>query len=152
MININIATNRDHRILNYHLFDLGTEFRWNIMIEEQEKIRIDKYTEVRPWGNFEQFTHNEQTTVKLINVNAQSELSLQYHEYRSEFWKAISGNPIIVVGDRVEEAKKGDEFFIPKLTEHQIKTTDSPAQILEIAFGQFYEDDIIRIKDRYNRV
>ena len=122
------------------------------MMEVQEKKRVDKYVGSRPWGNFEQFTHNEQTTVKLINVNAQSELSLQYHENRSEFWRVISGNPIIVIGDNIKEAKVGDEFFIPKLTEHQIKTTKGPACILEIAFGHFDEDDIIRIRDIYNRI
>lgn len=122
------------------------------MVNLKEKKGIDKHTEERPWGNFEQFTFNEKTTVKLINVNSQSELSLQYHEHRNEFWRVISGHPIIVIGDRITEAQEGEEFFIPKLTEHQIKTTESAACILEISFGQFDEDDIIRIKDRYNRI
>lgn len=122
------------------------------MVDLDEKRSIDKHTEERPWGDFEQFTFNEKTTVKLINVNAHSELSLQYHKQRNEFWRVISGHPIIVVGDKITEANKGDEFFIPKLTEHQIKTTESAACILEISFGQFDENDIIRLKDRYNRI
>ena len=122
------------------------------MVDLDEKTSIGKYTEERPWGNFEQFTFNEKTTVKMINVNPQSELSLQYHKERHEFWRIISGQPIIVIGDKIIEANKGDEFFIPKLTEHQIKTTDSAASILEISFGQFDENDIVRIKDIYNRI
>lgn len=117
-----------------------------------EKTKVDKYNEERPWGSFEQFTHNEQTTVKLINVNPQSELSLQYHEHRNEFWKVLHGNPIIVIGDRIVEANKDDEFFVPRMTEHQIKTTEQSTRILEISFGHFDENDIVRIKDMYNRV
>jgi mannose-6-phosphate isomerase-like protein (cupin superfamily) len=117
-----------------------------------EKQGVNVYTEKRPWGNFEQFCHNETATVKLINVELHAELSLQYHEHRSEFWKVLSGKPIIVIDDKAVGAKKGDEFFIPRLAQHQIKTSDSDATILEISFGDFDEDDIIRIKDKYNRV
>ncbi|WKV11413.1 phosphomannose isomerase type II C-terminal cupin domain [Marivirga harenae] len=122
------------------------------MLVDFEKSKLEKYTEKRPWGNFEQFTHNENSTVKLINVDAHAELSLQYHKNRSEFWKVIEGSPVILIGDKKVTASKGDEFFIPALTHHQIITHEKPACILEIAFGEFDENDIIRIKDKYNRV
>ena len=54
--------------------------------------KIDKYTEDRPWGKFEQFTKNEQTTVKIITVNPDAPLSLQKHAKRKEFWRIISGS------------------------------------------------------------
>jgi len=41
--------------------------------------------EERPWGNFERFTLNEKTTVKIITVNAGESISLQTHENRDEF-------------------------------------------------------------------
>lgn len=47
--------------------------------------------------------------------------------------------------------KKGDEFFIPKETVHQIKTADASLSSLEIAYGNFDENDIVRLKDKYNR-
>lgn len=122
------------------------------MLAESKNNRVSKYTEKRPWGNFEQFTHNEISTVKLINVDAHAELSLQYHKNRSEFWKVIEGAPVIMIGDQKVTASEGDEFFIPQLTHHQIITESKPARILEIAFGEFDENDIIRIKDKYNRV
>ena len=122
------------------------------MIDIDEKKSIKKQIVKRPWGNFEQFTYNEKTTVMLININAKSEMRLQYHEHRNEFWRVLSGHPIIVVGDKIVEANKGDEFFVPKLTEHQIKTTESSACILEIAFGQFDEDDIVKINNLYKGI
>ncbi len=113
---------------------------------------MEKYSENRPWGKFEQFSLNEVSTVKIIYVNKNEELSLQYHKKREEFWKIIDGNPIITIGDKEIEAKKDDEFFIPIETKHRIKTKDSPSRILEISFGNFDEKDIVRLEDKYNRI
>jgi mannose-6-phosphate isomerase-like protein (cupin superfamily) len=113
---------------------------------------MKKYVEERPWGRFEQFCHNETCTVKIISVNSGAELSLQYHNHRDEFWRIIEGKAIIVIGADEREAKAGDEFFIPRKTNHQIKTTDSSAKIMEISFGNFDESDIVRLKDIYGRI
>ena len=112
---------------------------------------MKKYTEKRPWGSFEQFTHNELSTVKIINVNPGQELSLQYHNHRDEFWRIIRGKANIILGEETHEAKEGDEFFIPKKTKHRIMTDNKAAQILEISFGKFDEEDIVRLEDKYNR-
>ena len=50
---------------------------------------MDIYTETRPWGKFEKFHENQLCTVKLIYVNANSRLSLQYHKHRMEFWEIV---------------------------------------------------------------
>ncbi len=72
---------------------------------------ITTYTEERPWGKFEKFTQNEIATVKIITINPGGELSLQYHAKRAEFWKVISGAPVITVGEKVTQAKEGDEIL-----------------------------------------
>jgi mannose-6-phosphate isomerase-like protein (cupin superfamily) len=115
------------------------------------KKDLQPYTETRPWGNFERFTQNELSTVKIITVNPHEELSLQYHEKRSEFWKILSGDPKITVGDRVIDAHPGGEFFELAKEKHRIAAGDAPAVILEIAFGDFEEGDIVRIEDKYGR-
>jgi mannose-6-phosphate isomerase-like protein (cupin superfamily) len=114
-------------------------------------ISMKKYIEKRPWGKFEQFCENEICTVKIINVNPNEELSLQYHLHRDEFWRVLDGSATIVVGDKMQDGKEGDEFFIPKKTRHRIKTGNSPVRILEISFGRFDEDDIVRLEDKYKR-
>ena len=43
------------------------------------------YTAERPWGKFEQFCKNEKTTVKILTVNPNGELSLQFHHNRDEW-------------------------------------------------------------------
>jgi mannose-6-phosphate isomerase-like protein (cupin superfamily) len=114
-------------------------------------MKLKTYTEQRPWGNFERFTHNELSTVKIIIVNPNEELSLQHHEKRSEFWKVLSGNPIITVGDTVTKAQEGDEFLVSPKENHRIKAEDMPVKILEIALGEFDENDIVRVEDKYGR-
>ncbi|MBW3016357.1 phosphomannose isomerase type II C-terminal cupin domain [Candidatus Woesearchaeota archaeon] len=112
---------------------------------------MEKYKEERPWGEFEQYCKNQQCTVKIITVKPQEELSLQYHNHRDEFWKVIKGKAQITLGDKIIEAKEGDEFYIPKKTKHRITTQESQVKILEISFGEFDANDIVRLEDKYKR-
>jgi mannose-6-phosphate isomerase len=114
---------------------------------------MQKYTEERPWGKFEQFTKNESTTVKIITVNAGQSLSLQYHKKRAEFWRIISGEGLITVGNKSVLGKNGDEFFISPGENHRVKAGDeSEVTFLEISTGDFDENDIVRLEDKYGRV
>ncbi len=105
----------------------------------------------RPWGKFHQFTKNENTTVKIHEVKSHSSLSLQYHNHRSEFWYVLSGHPVLTIGETKIVSKPGDEFLVHALEKHRIQTEDEAAVILEICYGDFDEEDIIRIEDTYGR-
>lgn len=111
-----------------------------------EKIRVD-----RPWGNFVQFTHNEPTSVKIITVNPGESLSLQTHEKRDEFWRILSGNGHVTVGDAEFPAQPGAEFCVLRTTQHRVRGGDETLVFLEIAFGDFDEHDIVRLSDAYGR-
>jgi len=117
-----------------------------------KNIKIKKYYEKRPWGNFEQFTHQEPTNVKILTIQPSQSLSLQYHNKRSEFWKVISGCGKVTVGDAVHDASGGDEFLIERGKKHRIETGDCVIKVLEISFGDFDENDIVRLEDKYNRL
>ena len=107
--------------------------------------------EIRPWGNFERFTLNEKTTVKIITVNAGESISLQTHEHRDEFWHVIKGSGIIHIGDTENQAHEGGSYFCPRHTEHRVSGGPDGTTFLEIAFGDFDENDIKRLEDRYGR-
>ncbi len=111
----------------------------------------ETYTEVRPWGKFEQFTKNESTTVKIITVHPNQQLSLQLHHSRAEFWRVIAGNGTIEIDRTRLQAHPGDEFFIPMETTHRMNAGTNGLQILEIAYGHFDEADIVRLEDTYGR-
>lgn len=112
----------------------------------------EPFTEKRPWGEFRQFTKNESTTVKTILVRKGEALSLQYHAKRSEFWIILKGSPEITINEKVVVAKPGDEFVIPIQAKHRVRALDEDVEFLEIAEGDFDEDDIVRIEDAYGRV
>ena len=105
----------------------------------------------RPWGNFRQFTLNEPTTVKIITVNPNAELSLQYHHNRSEFWRIIGGGGQITIGEIEHEATVGEEFTVAVGEPHRMTAGPDGMQVLEIASGVFDEEDIIRLADNYGR-
>ena len=114
------------------------------------KIKI--YQEDRPWGLFRQFTHNEQTTVKLITVRPNEALSLQSHTMRSEFWHILSGAGIVEIGDMKRETSAGEEYEIPVGAKHRISAGAEGLEFLEIAFGDFDESDITHYEDKYGRI
>jgi len=109
------------------------------------------YEEKRPWGGFRQFTHNEQTTVKLLTIKEGQQFSLQTHAKRKEFWRVLSGTAELTVGEKILLANPGDEFEIEVGQKHRAKGVGGDVLILEIAFGDFEEGDIERLSDDYGR-
>ena len=130
-------------------FPMNTNFTEEISDKSNGSV-IPKTTR-RPWGNFQQFIENSRSTIKIVNINPYSELSLQYHNNRDEFWRVLTGECIVTIGENFFNAKEGSEFFVPRKTRHKIATNVSPVQILEISLGHFEEGDIVRIEDKYGR-
>lgn len=119
---------------------------------KQEKDRIaEVLTEQRPWGSFELFTVNENSTVKLLHVRKGKRLSLQYHSKRSELWKIVTGKVSVTINSTTAILSKGEGITIPIGTIHRIKGIED-STILEIAFGEFDENDIIRLHDDFGRI
>lgn len=107
--------------------------------------------EIRPWGNFERFTLNESTTVKIVTVNAGEGISLQTHKHRDEFWRILSGSGTVTLDSLEHEARPGDTFFCKRGMRHRVEGGPEGLVFLEIAFGDFDEGDITRLEDRYGR-
>ena len=112
---------------------------------------MDIYTEDRPWGRFEKFHENQLSTVKLIYIKANSRLSLQYHRQRWEFWKVIKGTAQVELDGKIIEVKEEENIVIQKEGKHRVKALNNNCVILEISYGNFDENDIVRIEDDYER-
>lgn len=114
--------------------------------------KLEIYEEERPWGNFRQFIHDTSATVKIITVKPNETLSLQSHKKRDEFWRIIKGKGFVQIGDSKFDVKENDEYEIPVGTKHRLGAYDEGLQILEIATGNFDENDIVRYEDKYGRL
>jgi mannose-6-phosphate isomerase len=110
--------------------------------------------EERPWGLF-YVVHNEKHyKIKRLEIFPGKRLSYQYHTKRSESWIIIQGNPLITLDDKVFNYKEGDTVLIGNGTKHRIENIEQKdVIIIEVQTGTYFgEDDIIRIKDDYNRI
>jgi mannose-1-phosphate guanylyltransferase len=107
--------------------------------------------EKRPWGRFERFTLNEQCTVKLVYLDGDKRLSLQYHNNRSEFWKIIKGPVKVQLGNETKTLQTEESITIPKKMTHRLIGAGTDGIILEISMGEFDESDIVRLEDDYKR-
>ena len=105
----------------------------------------------KPWGREEIIALNEPVTVKIITVKPKQLLSLQTHKLRAEYWQVLNGNPKITVGNKTVKAQPGQEFFINKHQKHRIESTTQTSRVLEVAFGKWIAEDIIRLEDKYGR-
>jgi mannose-6-phosphate isomerase len=105
----------------------------------------------RPWGGFRQYTRNQTTTVKLIEVAPGQRLSLQRHTHRDELWVVLDDGLEVRIGDRTVTAARGDEFLIPRGTLHRVAAGPTGGRFVEVCFGYFDEDDIERLEDAYGR-
>lgn len=103
----------------------------------------------KPWGSYKLLTKNEKTTLKILSLNAGSRTSLQLHQNRDERWHILKGTGIAIL-DTNQTLSVGDELFIPKKQPHRIHAI-TDLTILEISYGLFDEQDILRLEDDYCR-
>jgi mannose-6-phosphate isomerase len=107
----------------------------------------------RPWGAFKQYAFNQDCTVSLMTVLPNQRLSLQSHTGRAELWIVLDDGARVQVGDAEAVYKAGDEIWIPANEKHRLSCTGAkPVRVLEVAFGNWQQDDITRYADDYARL
>ena len=107
----------------------------------------------RPWGSFRQYAHNEPVTVSLMTVLPGERLSLQSHTGRAELWIVLDEGAIVQVGEETRTYRAGDEIWINANEKHRLSCAagDQPVRVLEVAFGNWQQEDIRRFADDYQR-
>lgn len=130
--------------------------RHSTIVSEAGEVVADPregiFTIERPWGNFQQFACNRRVSVKIITVEPGHRLSLQRHARRGEFWQVLDVPIEVTVGERTWSAEPGEAVWVPVGWVHRMANkSDRPGRLLEIAFGEFDEADIVRLEDDYDR-
>lgn len=107
----------------------------------------------RPWGSFKQYAFNQACTVSLMSVRPGQRLSLQSHTGRAELWIVLDDGAVVQVGETVREHRAGDEVWIAADEQHRLSCLGpNPVRVLEVAFGNWQQDDITRYADDFNRI
>ncbi len=83
----------------------------------------------RPWGKFWTLWHSDSFWIKVLHVLPNQRTSIQTHSFRSE----------LHIGKTIT--------YVPKEKEHCLHS----GWWLEFAWGCPFENDIVRISDKYGR-
>jgi len=110
---------------------------------------------VRPWGEFYDWDSGEGWHLKTIYIKPGGRLSLQYHKRRREAWLLVEGEAVAtLVGKngvpKHHTLRGGDLFTVPARATHRLESRRG-CVIVELALGDFDENDIVRIADDYGR-
>jgi mannose-1-phosphate guanylyltransferase/mannose-6-phosphate isomerase len=119
---------------------------------DRQEILNKILTVEKPWGNFRQFSLNEQSTVKILTVAPGQLLSTQKHKNRDELWVALDPGLKVELDGEVFHPQAGEVFVIMRGTKHRLGSDGSRGRVLEVSYGLFDEDDIERFDDIYGRV
>jgi mannose-1-phosphate guanylyltransferase/mannose-6-phosphate isomerase len=107
----------------------------------------------KPWGSFDQYTLNERSTVKILTIKPGASTSLQSHKHRKEFWVTFDKGIRVQIGKEKILLRKGSNILVKKGAKRRLQCEGRlAARILEISFGEFSENDIVRYEDDYGRV
>ena len=101
----------------------------------------------RPWGYHNTIRSGNGYWVKELVINPGHGISLQSHNHRTEIWKILRGNGIVVNGDNAHEVSPQENTFhiIPNNTKHRIQNVgDDKLVLYEIAYGDPDESDVTR--------
>jgi quercetin dioxygenase-like cupin family protein len=64
----------------------------------------------------------------------------------------VKGSATVQVQNKESTLEEGDDIIIPSGAKHRIQANNSGCTVLEISYGSFDENDIVRIEDDYERV
>lgn len=110
--------------------------------------------ELRPWGEFYVIADEKNYKIKRIEVNIGSRLSYQYHFGRSELWLIIQGSAKITIDGIEKTYNVGESITIPVKSKHRVENHSNQKLVfIEVQHGEYFdENDIVRLKDDFNRV
>lgn len=109
--------------------------------------------ETKPWGSYSVLFKGSDYQVKRVEVGPGHRLSLQKHAKRAEKWIIVGGRGEVTLDTRQIPVERGSVVDIPVDAVHRIQNTGKEALVfIEVQFGTYLgEDDIVRLKDDYNR-
>lgn len=108
----------------------------------------------KPWGYENIFAHTKDYVGKILVINPNSKLSLQYHNKKEETIYVIEGVLHLHVGKTEDDLKvlllpEGYSYHItPKLI-HRFEAKHNKVRLAEVSTTEL--NDVVRIKDDYGR-
>ena len=102
----------------------------------------------KPWGSEEILELNHAYCVKLLRVNSDHRLSLQYHERKLETMMLLSGKAFLLLAGVRSVMAPWQPHTIAPYKHHRVECIDN-AVILEVSTSNM--GDVVRVEDDYER-
>ena len=106
-------------------------------------------TRKKPWGEEVTWAKTAHYAAKIIIVNPNEELSLQYHRVKDETILVFHGECTLTIGKEVRDCKEGFSITIPHGVVHRISAKDKTVILFEVSTPEL--DDVVRLEDKYGR-
>ena len=124
---------------------------WSI---ELLKKMIESQKIEKPWGHEEIWAKTDSYVGKILVINKGNRLSLQYHNKKEETIRILSGKMTFHFGNAENNVKEillnpGDTFHIKPGLIHRFEAKDDDVVLVEVSTTEL--DDVVRLKDDYNR-
>jgi mannose-1-phosphate guanylyltransferase len=105
----------------------------------------------KPWGHEVIWAKGKDYVGKIIHINPGQSLSLQYHKVKEETIICLEGIATIRGDKKSIQLKPGMTHHVFPGDTHQFANyTHSDVVLMEVSSNHL--DDVVRIKDRYNRI
>jgi mannose-6-phosphate isomerase len=110
--------------------------------------RVDK-----PWGHELIWAHSDRYVGKILHIEGDQALSLQYHEVKEETLYLLSGALQLEIGDdeaalSVHRLEPGQSIHVAPGRRHRL-TAIRTCDVLEVSTPEL--GDVVRLADRYGR-
>jgi len=111
---------------------------------------------IRPWGKFFGWDRGNGWYLKTIYIKPRKRLSLQYHRHRGEYWMLVEGDATATLQKQGGNPsritlRKGELLYADRKDIHRLESRRGGI-IVEIAMGNFDENDIVRLEDDHGRI
>ena len=104
----------------------------------------------KPWGYEIRWAITEKYLGKILYINPDQQLSLQYHEVKDESIYVLEGTLIVKDGKRARILEQGDSLRIQPGTIHRFcAPKQTHVKLIEVSTPEI--DDVIRLEDDYGR-
>ena len=118
----------------------------------------------KPWGMEQRYCENQIATVKILHITTGEMTSYQHHTARDEWIQVLKGMLKVTIKEQDEDTHillnpMNEPLLIRRLVDHRFEgLADDPknngkerVQVLEVSVGKYFDDDIVRLADKYGR-
>ena len=105
----------------------------------------------KPWGKEELLEKNDRYMVKRLTMYKGHACSLQYHEYKRESLYVLSGVLTVFFGENETECTVMKAHDFMTIEPHRIHRMEAVEDAVYLEASTPELEDVVRIKDRYNR-